>query len=175
MNSLREIKKSKLLHDESFTYMLCSNERTNFLDNPDNLTYYYDLNFGGFREPYEEYKVEVLSFACAGGMNIPEATVTDYLIFVGENLDADGYFCSKVLTNRDVLLSIIPINTITDSFVQNNNGNISFKIKNARNVKRVRFKFFKSDFSAPDVEDVNNVIETKWILTLRMTPIVNDY
>ena len=29
MNNLREIKKSRLLHDESFTYMISSNERTN--------------------------------------------------------------------------------------------------------------------------------------------------
>ena len=175
MNNLREIKKSRLLHDESFTYMLSSDERTNHPNNPDNLSYFYDLNFGGFREPYEEYKVDVLSVACAGGLKIPEETDTHYLLFIVENLEADGYFCSKVLTNRDVLLSVIPINKISDTFVQNDWGPVSFKIKNARNVRKVRFKFFKSDFSAPDIDDLNNVIETKWILTLKMTPIINDY
>ncbi len=90
MNNLREIKKPRLLHDESFTYMLSSDERTN-ADDPIHLTNFYDLPFGGFRKPYEEYKVEVLSFVCGGG--IPLAT--GYYIFVVENLDADGYFCSK--------------------------------------------------------------------------------
>ena len=44
MNNLREIKKSRLLHDESFTYSISSNERTNDLD-PNNLTNFYDINF----------------------------------------------------------------------------------------------------------------------------------
>ena len=108
-------------------------------------------------------------------MNIPAETDTHYLLFIVENLEADGYFCSKVLTNRDVLLSVIPINKISDTFVQNDWGAVSFKIKNARNVRKVIFKFLKSDFSAPDIDDLNNVIETKWILTLKMTPIINDY
>ena len=42
MNNLREIKKPRLLHEEAFTYMLCSDERTN-ADDPIHLTHFYDL------------------------------------------------------------------------------------------------------------------------------------
>ena len=48
MNNLREIKKSRLLHDESFTYMISSNERTNDPTDPEYLTNFYNFNFGGF-------------------------------------------------------------------------------------------------------------------------------
>ncbi len=124
MNNLREIKKSRLLHDEAFTYMISSDERYNPKD-PFYLTNFYDLKFGGFAEPYEEYKVDVLSFACAGG--IPVAT--GYFIFVAENLGPDGYFCSKKLTNKETVLSIMPLNAVSDSFIQSDGGSISFKIK----------------------------------------------
>ncbi len=97
------------------------------------------------------------------------------MLFVADNLDTDGYFCSNILSYRKVILAILPINTVTNSFVQNNNGNISFRIKNARNKKKVRFRFLKSNFSPPAVDEINDEEETKWILTLRMTPIVNDY
>ena len=119
MNNLREIKKPRLLHDESFTYMLSSDERTN-ADDPIHLTNFYDLPFGGFREPYEEYKVEVLSFVCGGG--IPLAT--GYYIFVVENLDADGYFCSKKLTNKEIVLSKLPLNAVSDAYYQSDGGTI---------------------------------------------------
>jgi hypothetical protein len=168
MNNLREIKKPRLLHDESFTYMLCSDERTN-ADDPVYLTNFYDLPFGGFREPYEEYKVEVLSFVCGGG--IPLAT--GYYIFVVENLDADGYFCSKKLTNKEIVLSKLPLNAVSDAYYQSDGGTIGFKIKNARNVRNVRFSFLTSSFTIPDVDAINSGGETKWVLTLRMTPIVN--
>ena len=170
MNNLREIKKSRLLHDESFTYMICSNDRTNDPTNPDNLTNFYDINFGGFNEPYEEYKVDVLSFSCAGG--IPVAT--GYYIFIVENLDTDGYFCRKIFTNREVVLSKLPLNAISDAFIQSDNGSSSFKIKNARNIRNVRFSFLKSDFTVPAVDTINHETETRWILSLRMTPIVNN-
>ena len=169
MNNLREIKKSRLLHDESFTYMISSNERTNNDPNVA-LTNFYDFNFGGFNEPYEEYQVQVLSFSCTGG--IPVAT--GYYIFVVENLDTDGYFCRKIFTNREVVLSKLPLNAISDAFIQSDNGSSSFKIKNARNIRNVRFSFLKSDFTVPAVETINHDGETRWILSLRMTPIVNN-
>ena len=169
MNNLREIKKIRLLHDESFTYMISSDERNNPKD-PFYLTNFYDLKFGGFSEPYEEYKVDVLSFACAGG--IPVAT--SYFIFVVENLESDGYFCAKKLKNREIVLSKVPLNAVSDAFIQSDGGAISFKIKNSRNVKNVRFSFLTSSFTIPEVDAINNTTETKWILTLKMTPIV-DY
>lgn len=170
MNNLREIKKSRLLHDESFTYMISSNERTNNDPNVA-LTNFYDFNFGGFNEPYEEYQVQVLSFSCTGG--IPVAT--GYYIFVVENLDTDGYFCKKMLTNRQVILTKLPLNAISDAFIQSDNGSTGFKIKNARNVRNVKFSFLTSSFVAPAVGTINHGGETQWILSLKMTPIVNDY
>ena len=62
MNNLREIKKSRLLEDESFTYMISSDERTNSIGaDAGNLTNFYDIKFGGFSYPYDNYKVEVLN------------------------------------------------------------------------------------------------------------------
>ena len=170
MNNLREIKKSRLLHDESFTYMISSNERTNN-DPLVALTNFYDFNFGGFTEPYEEYQVQVLSFSCTGG--IPVAT--GYFIFIVENLDTDGYFCKNMLNNRQVVLTKLPLNAISDAFIQSDNGSTGFKIKNARNVRNVKFSFLTSSFVAPAVGTINHQGETQWILSLKMTPIVNDY
>ena len=170
MNNLREIKKSRLLHDESFTYMISSNERTNNDPNVA-LTNFYDFNFGGFNEPYEEYQVQVLSFSCTGGIPVG----TGYYIFVVENLDTDGYFCKKMLTNRQVVLTKLPLNAISDAFIQSDNGSTGFKIKNARNVRNVKFSFLTSSFVAPAVGTINHQGETQWILSLKMTPIVNDY
>jgi hypothetical protein len=38
----------------------------------------------------------------------------------------------------------------------------------------IKFKFYKQDFSIPGPADLNGSAETKWVLTLKMTPIV-DY
>ena len=171
MNNLREIKKSRLLHDESFTYMISSNERTNDPTDPEYLTNFYNFNFGGFNEPYEEYQVQVLSFSCTGGIPVS----TGYFIFVVENLDADGYFCRKMLTNRQVVLAKLPLNAISDAFIQSDNGSTAFKIKNARNVRNVKFSFLTASFGVPAVGTINYDGETRWILSLKMTPIVNDY
>ena len=80
-----------------------------------------------------------------------------------------------MLPNRQVLITKLPLNAISDAFIQSDSGSVSFKIKNARNVKSVRFSFLKSDFTVPDVDGVNGDAETRWVLSLRMTPIVNDY
>ena len=74
MNSLREIKPSRLLADESFTYMISSDERTN----TDALYNYYDIKFGGFSEPYDNYKVDVISFAAVNGF---PAAASNYYFF----------------------------------------------------------------------------------------------
>ena len=87
---------------------------------------------------------------------------------------SDGYFCAKKLKNREIVLSKVPLNAVSDAFIQSNGGAISFKIKNSRNVKNVRFSFLTSSFAIPEVDAINNTTETKWILTLKMTPII-DY
>jgi len=43
MNNFREVKKSKLLHDEAFTYVICSDDRTNITPAYPALTYFYDV------------------------------------------------------------------------------------------------------------------------------------
>jgi hypothetical protein len=150
---------------------LQTKEQINDPLDPEYLTNFYDISFGGFNEPYEEYKVDVLSFACSGG--IPVGTA--YYIFVAENLDSDGYFCRKILTNREVLITKLPLNAISDAFIQSDSGSVSFKIKNARNVRKVRFSFLKADFTVPADTEINHDAETRWILSLKLTPIVNDY
>ena len=89
-------------------------------------------------------------------------------------MDSDGYFCAKKLTNKQIVLAQVPLNAVSDSFIQSDGGAISFKIKNSRNVKNVRFSFLTSSFTIPEVDAINNTTETKWILTLKLTPIV-DY
>jgi hypothetical protein len=65
------------------------------------------------------------------------------------------------------------LSAISDGYIQNDNGSTSLKIKNARHVRNVKFSFLKSDFTVPDVDAINDNAETRWILSLKMTPIVN--
>ena len=173
MNSLREIKPSRLLEDESFTYMISSDERTNSTGaEAGNLTNFYDIKFGGFSEPYDNYKVDVISFAAVNGF---PAAASNYYFFTVENLTDNGYFFSnKILPTNDAILSILPLNALQDAYIQSDGGNVIFKVKNCRIAKYVRFKWLKNDFTAPGVTEINVAGETKWVLTLRMTPIV-DY
>ena len=176
MNNLREIKKSRLLEDESFTYMISSDERTNSIGaDAGNLTNFYDIKFGSFSEPYDNYKVEVISFAAVSGF---PAAAQNYYFFTVENLTDNGYFCSnKVLPTNDAILCILPLNALQDAYIQSDGGNVVFTVKNCRIAKMVRFKWLKNDFSTPTTTVDINVgagIETRWVLTLRMTPIV-DY
>ena len=70
-----------MLEDESFTYMISSDERTNSLGaEAVNLTNFYDIKFGGFSEPYDNYKVEVISFAAVSGF--PAAAQNYYFLLL---------------------------------------------------------------------------------------------
>ena len=173
MNNLREIKKSRLLEDENFTYMISSDERTNSLGaEAVNLTNFYDIKFGGFSEPYDNYKVEVITFAAVSGS---PAASQNYYFFTVENLTDNGYFCSnKVLPTNDAILCILPLNALQDAYIQSDGGNVIFNVKNCRVAKHVRFKWLKNDFTAPGVTEINVSAETRWVLTLKMTPII-DY
>ena len=173
MNNLREIKKNRLLENESFTYVICSDDRTNNItNNGAGLTYFYDVNFGGFSEPYENYRVDVISFGAVGGFPAP---TQNYYFFTCEGLANNGYFCSnKVLPSNDVILSILPLNALQDAYVQSD-GNVVFNVINCRIAKTVRYKFLKTDFTIPGAIDINAGAETKWVLTLKLTPIVDDY
>ena len=148
---------------KSFTYVISSDERTNL----DVVTASYAFNFGGFSEPYDDYYCEVISFATVGGITVANT----YLLFVAENLASDGYFCTRKLSNREAIVAILPLSAVQDSYIQSDGGAGKFTVKNCRVPKQVRFKWIKSDFTpAVTLVDVNNGAETRWILTLRLTP-----
>jgi hypothetical protein len=148
---------------KSFTYVISSDERTNL----DVVASFYDFNFGGFSEPYDDYYVEVISFATVGGITVANT----YLLFVAENLASDCYFCTRKLSNREAILAILPLSAVQDSYIQSDGGAGKFTVKNCRVPKNIRFKWIKSDFTpAVTNTDVNSGGETRWILTLRLTP-----
>ena len=150
---------------KSFTYVLSSDERTNT-----DIASSYDFRFGGFSEPYDDYYCEVISFASVGGITV----ANNYLLFVAENLASDGYFCTRKLSNREAILAILPLSALQDAYVQSDGGAGKFTVKNCRVPKQVRFKWLKSDFTnAIHQTDVNSGGETRWILTLRLTPKIN--
>ena len=143
-------------------YVISSDERTNL-----DIASTYDFSFGGFSEPFDDYFVEVISF---GGITVANS----YYLFVAENLASDGQFCSKKLLNREAILAILPLSAVQDSYIQSDGGAGKFTVKNCRVPKMVRFKWLKSDFTpAITALDVNNGGETKWILTLKVTPKIN--
>jgi hypothetical protein len=150
---------------KSFMYVISSDERSNA-----DTASTYDFSFGGFSEPYDDYWCEVISFATVGGIT----AANSYYLFVAENLASDGYFCTKKLSSRDAIMAILPLNAFQDSYIQSDGGAGKFTVKNCRVPKQVRFKWLKPDFTnAVNNTDVNNGGETRWILTLRLTPKFN--
>ena len=150
---------------KSFMYVISSDERSNA-----DTASTYDFSFGGFSEPYDDYWCEVISFATVGGIT----AANNYFLFVCENLASDGYFCTKKLSSRDAILAILPLNAFQDSYIQSDGGAGKFTVKNFRVPKVVKFKWLKPDFTnAVSGTDVNSGGETRWILTLRLTPKFN--
>ena len=82
------------------------------------------------------------------------------------------------MPTNDAILCILPLNALQDAYIQSDGGNVIFNVKNCRVAKHVRFKWLKADFSIPtttvDINVAANGGETRWVLTLRLTPIV-DY
>ena len=107
---------------KSFTYVISSDERTN----SDAVASFYDFNFGGFSEPYDDYYVEIIGFATVGGITVANT----YLLFVAENLASDGYFCTRKLTNREAIVAILPLSAVQDSYIQSDGEleNLQLKI-----------------------------------------------
>jgi hypothetical protein len=85
-----------LLHDESFTYMLHSLERKNQTPFVNGEPMYYDFDFGGFTEHYDDYICEVISFAFSE--NILGFTRTSVLVC--ENLADNGYFLKDIFSKK---------------------------------------------------------------------------
>ena len=152
----------------SFTYVISSDDRTNTGANPA----YYDIDFGGFSEPFDNYIVDVVSFGAAQGFPVG----SNYYYFVAENLANNGYLNTKKLTNREAIIAILPLNAVQDSYIQSDGGNISFQIINSRAKKTVRFKFIKQDFTTLVNETDINVgagVDTRLFLVLRLTQLNN--
>ena len=79
---------------KSFTYVISSDERTN----SDVVASSYDFNFGGFSEPYDDYYVEILSFACVGGITVANS----YLLFIA---GFGWLFCCKTIIKQRCYIS----------------------------------------------------------------------
>jgi hypothetical protein len=151
----------------SFTYMISSQDRTNTLPAA-GFGIVYDINFGGFSEQYDDYMCEVISFAATSGFT----AATNYWIICAENLAETGYFCRSKLSPRECILSILPLNATQDAFTQSDGGNIKFRINKCRVQREITFFILKPDFTPAVVgTDINIGTETRWLLTLKMTPI----
>ena len=152
----------------SFTYVISSEERKNTAANQIS----YDIDFGGFSEKNQDYHCEVLSFSINGMTNAAPAGI-GYLMFLAENLNDDGFFMVKKMSNRHCLISIVPLSAVIDAACQaDGSTGIFFKVNSCQMRRPVKFKFLKPDFSEPITgTDINVVNETKWLLVLRLTAI----
>ena len=152
----------------SFTYVISSEERTNTAANQIS----YDIDFGGFSGKNQDYYCEVLSFSINGKITAAPAPI-GYFMFICENLNDDGFFMVKKLSNRECLISIVPLTTTIDAHHQyNGEGGISFKVNNCQMRRPIKFKLLKPDFTEViSGTDINVGAETKWVLILKMTSI----
>lgn len=153
---------------KSFTYVISSDERTNTEANQ----IFYDIDFGGFSGKNQDYNCEVLSFSINGRTTATPAD-TGFFMFMCENLNDDGFFMVKKISNRDCLISIVPLSAVIDASCQaDGSTGICFKVNNCQMRRPVRFKFLKPDFTAPvSGNEINVGGETKWILVLKLIPI----
>jgi hypothetical protein len=157
--------------DESFTYMICSDERKNtFL--PAGQPLFYDIDFGGFSEKYDSYNCQVIAVAL-GGNGVSQSF--NHLFFCCNGLAENGYFCKSKLNNQTAILAIVAMSSLSEILVQNENGHSTFRVNNCRTLKQVRFSFLKADLTPVLVGgDLNNVGQggvTPWAVTFKMTPI----
>ena len=160
----------------SFTYVICSDDRTNTTLPTAGYGIYYDVVFGGFSEQYDDYMCEVISFALTAGVPL----VSTYWMFCADNLAENGYFCQTKLSRKECILSTIPLNAVQDAYIQSDGGSIKFRVNNCRMQKQVTFFFLKPGFTSvvcgteiniPIAGTPETPVETKWLLTLKMTPI----
>ena len=97
----------------SFTYAISSEERTNITANQ----IFYDIDFGGFSGKNQDYNCEVLSFSINGRTTAAPAEI-GYFLFMCENLNNDGVFMVRKISNRDCLISIVPLSAVIDASCQ---------------------------------------------------------
>ena len=88
--------------DNSFTYMISSDDRTNTTLPAAGFGIQYDVNFGGFSEQYEDYMCEVVSFALTGGVTAGST----YWMFCVENLSESVIFVKRHFQKRMCIINI---------------------------------------------------------------------
>ena len=160
-------------NSKSFTYVISSDERTNTAVQQIS----YNIDFGGFGGDYRDYHCEVLNFYINGYITLTPTQI-GYFLFVGENLNDDGIFINNKLNGRECLISVVPLTAVIDAYSQGDGSTgITFRVNNCQMKRPVIFKFYRPDLStAINTTDINvgaNQAETRWILVLKMTPIIN--
>ena len=88
----------------------------------------------------------------------------------------NGNFLRSKLNNREMFMTVLSVVQLADTHVQSD-GSIgtTFNVINCRVKRRVKFSFVKPDFSnIVNGTDINAGGDTRWLLTLKMTLIV-DY
>jgi hypothetical protein len=133
MDYLRENKKPVLLHDESFTVLISSDDKLTVAEGGTNSPVIYDFNFGGYDcSPYDNYKVEVLSAGHNGSVRAPQI----YMYMVCDGLTDNGQFKKKKLSLSQCVLAVLPTVNLGDNYIDGTGSSgITFVVKNARQEK----------------------------------------
>ena len=149
--------------DESFNYVISSDDRVNI----GQLTNTYEINFGGFNSNYENFNVEIIQLILNGNV----LSSNGYIMLIAENLADNGVYCPQILDANQAIVAVISTNI--DGLISN--SNITFRCNQCRMIKRIRFSLHKPDFNECISEtDINIGYETRWVLTLKMTPIKDE-
>jgi hypothetical protein len=165
-NQLKEIKNSILLEEQSFTYAFSSD------DNLTSSNMNYEINFGGFEEPYDNYKLEVINCGHNGAVRID----LHWLYLLAENLADDGNVFRSKVRSREIVLATLPLQSSGDEYLRFTGGSgNSYTVKNCRISKRIKLRIIRPDFLLlADGLDINIGRPTRWFVMLKMTPIVDD-
>jgi hypothetical protein len=141
----------------SFTYVISSDDRINSIGVE---TSFYDIPFGGFSNE-QNYHVEFVNCTINGG------AVGGFVVLCAANLAEDGYYCSAKLPSNEAVICSIPLGNLLYA-----DRGSSFSVKNCNVKKIVRFRFRRADLSPAETDiDINNGVETRFLLTLKITPL----
>lgn len=145
----------------SFTYTIASDERINTAANQ----IFFDMDVGFNNSDANDFFVEVINITVSSG--IPAAL--GYVIMTAIGFADNGQFCQGKLSANECVIAVIP--THGSNYIPLN-GMVTFVTKNTRMKKRIRFRLLQSDLTpVQNAVHYNFGGETKWILTLRVTPI----
>ena len=165
--------------DKSFTYTISSRERTNTILPAAGEAVFYDVDFGGFSEEYDDYMCEVQSFTLMSGI----VTTQVYWMLCAKNLNNNVYFCKNKLSQRDCVLALMPLSPLQEALIQSDGGYSKIRVNNCRSIKQITFTLLKPDFTPVLCGTEINIpiagppivpVETNWLLVLKMTPIERE-